>query len=198
MFERLNVGEIGSVGFIITPIVRHNLYKIPDIFNKWTGSEFDIILKSIQSRLRPVINRVASARVSSARVGSSRDRTSLMTKKTQNYTFAKFLTGHTNWVNAVSFGSSGQLASGSQDGTIKLWDTKSGGFVKNLNTDQTQGVRGVKFNKEGTLLVTGSDDGKIMVWNVESSTCLHTLTGHESVFSVTFSHDSKIRPSESY
>ena len=79
MFERLNIGEISGVGFIITPIVRHNLYKTPDIFNEWTGSEFDAILKSIKSRLRPVTGRVASSR---GRPSSSV--TPQMVKKTPN------------------------------------------------------------------------------------------------------------------
>jgi hypothetical protein len=51
MFERLNIGEIGGVGFIITPVVRHNVYKTPEIFNEWTGTDFEAILKSIKSRL---------------------------------------------------------------------------------------------------------------------------------------------------
>jgi hypothetical protein len=53
MFERLNIDEIGEIGFIIVPIVRHNLYKIPHIFNDWKGTEFDAILKSVNRRLRP-------------------------------------------------------------------------------------------------------------------------------------------------
>jgi len=57
MFERLNIGEIGGVGFIITPVVRHNVYKTPEIFNEWTGSDFEAILKSIKSRLRPATGR---------------------------------------------------------------------------------------------------------------------------------------------
>ncbi len=52
MFEKLKIGEIGSVGFIIAPFVRHNLYKIPQIFNEWNGVEFDTILKCVKRRLR--------------------------------------------------------------------------------------------------------------------------------------------------
>ena len=97
-------------------------------------------------------------------------------------------------MNAVSFGIAGQLASGSQDGTVKLWDAQTGSCVKTVNTEHTEGVRGVRFNKEGTLLVTGSDDGKVLLWDIESNTCLRIMTGHnDSVFSVTFSDDSKIR-----
>jgi len=53
MFERLEIGKIGSVGFIIAPIVRHNLYTIPQIFNEWDGTEFDTILKNAKRLLRP-------------------------------------------------------------------------------------------------------------------------------------------------
>ncbi len=51
MFERLNMSEIGGVGFIITPIVRHPVYKTPDLLNEWSGQNFEGILKSIKSHL---------------------------------------------------------------------------------------------------------------------------------------------------
>ena len=54
MFEKLNIAEIGGVGFIITPLVRHNVYKTPRLLNYWSGKEFEDILKSIKSHLRPV------------------------------------------------------------------------------------------------------------------------------------------------
>ncbi len=60
MFERLTISEIGEIGFVIAPIVRHNLYKTPQIFNDWTGTEFDAILKSVKRRLRPSTGSAAS------------------------------------------------------------------------------------------------------------------------------------------
>ncbi len=65
MFEKLKVGEIGSVGFIIAPIVRHNLYKIPQIFNEWKGDEFDAILRSVEKRLCPSSGSAAIGQSSS-------------------------------------------------------------------------------------------------------------------------------------
>ena len=52
MFERLNVAELGEVGFIITRLVRQNVYKTPSLHNGWSGIEFKGILKSIKSHLK--------------------------------------------------------------------------------------------------------------------------------------------------
>ncbi len=68
MCEKLKVDEIGEIGFIIAPIVRHNLYKIPQIFRNWKGPEFDTILKCVKRHLRPstgsAANRPSSSKAS--------------------------------------------------------------------------------------------------------------------------------------
>jgi len=69
MFERLEVGQIGGVGFIIAPIVRHNLYKIPQIFYVWNGDEFDAILNSLKRRVR--LSTGSASRSSSSGSGRS-------------------------------------------------------------------------------------------------------------------------------
>jgi len=60
MFERLEIGNIGGIGLIITPIVRHNLYKTPQIFKYWKGTEFDTILKGVKRHLRPSTGSAAN------------------------------------------------------------------------------------------------------------------------------------------
>jgi len=51
MFERLQINEIGSVGFIISPLTRYNCYNDNKIFYTWSGPIFDSILKSLTNCL---------------------------------------------------------------------------------------------------------------------------------------------------
>ncbi|MCC5633744.1 hypothetical protein LC613_40710, partial [Nostoc sphaeroides CHAB 2801] len=44
---------------------------------------------------------------------------------------------HTDWIWSVTFSPDGQtLASGSQDGTIKLWDIRTGECLKTLRCER--------------------------------------------------------------
>ncbi|KAK3995703.1 hypothetical protein QBC44DRAFT_319239 [Cladorrhinum sp. PSN332] len=102
------------------------------------------------------------------------------------------LEGHDGWVHSVAFSHDGkQVASGSADGTIKIWDATSGSCVKTLE-GHGDSVRSVTFSYDGKQVASGSDDGTIKIWDATSGSCVKTLEGHgDSVRSVTFSHDGK-------
>jgi tetratricopeptide (TPR) repeat protein len=51
MFQDLPINELGSVGFIIGPLLRHNCFSDINIFHSWSGDCFNSILKSINSLL---------------------------------------------------------------------------------------------------------------------------------------------------
>jgi WD40 repeat protein len=83
------------------------------------------------------------------------------------------------------------LASGSQDRTIKLWDT-----CKNREWFTLKGhadyVYSVAFSPDGKTLASGSGDQTIKLWEVATGKELITLKGHTGVVhSVTFSPDGK-------
>ncbi|MEH1884517.1 nSTAND1 domain-containing NTPase, partial [Nostoc sp.] len=68
------------------------------------------------------------------------------------------LGGHANEVSAVSFSPDGKmLASGSDDNTVKLWDTSTDKVIKTL-TGHTNSVCSVSFSPDGKMLASGSDD----------------------------------------
>ena len=53
MFERWNMEDLGEIAFIITPLVRHPVYKNPSLLNEWSGDVFNPILIAIKSHLMP-------------------------------------------------------------------------------------------------------------------------------------------------
>ncbi|WP_448267427.1 nSTAND1 domain-containing NTPase [Nostoc sp. DSM 114159] len=110
----------------------------------------------------------------------------------------KTLKGHTNSVSNIGFSPDGKiLASASDDGTVKLWDTDSGREIKTLQ-GYTSGVNSVSFSPDGQTLTSGSLDGTVKLWNKDSGKEIKTLKGHtHPVYSVSFSPDGKTLASAS-
>ncbi|KAF2844283.1 hypothetical protein T440DRAFT_473517 [Plenodomus tracheiphilus IPT5] len=101
------------------------------------------------------------------------------------------LEGHNESVRSVVFSyDSAQLASASDDGTLKIWDTINGACLQTLE-GHNDCVTSLAFSHNSIQLVSGSMNGTIGIWDVSSGTCLQMFTGHDdSVKSVAFSHDS--------
>ena len=75
-------------------------------------------------------------------------------------------TGHSLDVRAVDISPNGHLvATGSQDGTIKLWNLRSRVQLRTL-TGHTKEVDSVVFSPDGTRLLSTSGDTTIVAWNV--------------------------------
>lgn len=70
-------------------------------------------------------------------------------------------------------------------GRIRLWDTKSGNLAAEFKSDASaetahEGpVRNVRFNNDGTRLISSSYDDTARIWNVATGELEHTLRGHK-------------------
>ncbi|KAJ5724568.1 hypothetical protein N7493_006296 [Penicillium malachiteum] len=100
------------------------------------------------------------------------------------------LEGHSDSVWSVAFSPDSQtVASGSDDKTIKLWDTKTGKELQTLE-GHSDSVQSVAFSPDGQTVASGSSDMTIKLWDTKTGKELQTLEGHSHwVGSVTFSPD---------
>ena len=107
------------------------------------------------------------------------------------------LRGH-SVVNSISFSPDGRtLASGSYDGSIRLWDGVTGVHLRTL-TGHRGSVNSVSFSPDGRTLAGGSYR-EILLWDGVTGAHLRTLRGHTgSVYSISFSPDGRTLASGSY
>ena len=105
---------------------------------------------------------------------------------------ADVLKGHTDSINAVAFSPDRKtLASGSSDGTVKLWHVARRELLGTLE-GHSNPVMAVAFSRDGTL-ATGSSSG-IKLWDVTSRQEIADLEG---MAPVAFSRDGNVLASGS-
>ncbi|KAJ5908034.1 G-protein beta WD- 40 repeats containing protein [Penicillium taxi] len=108
------------------------------------------------------------------------------------------LVGHSGAVRAVAFSPNGkQIASGSLDNTIKLWDATTGDAQKTL-VGHSGAVTAVAFSPDGKQIASGSYN-TIKLWNATTGDAQKTIVGHSgAVIAVAFSSGGKQIVSSSY
>ncbi|KAF2184845.1 WD40 repeat-like protein [Zopfia rhizophila CBS 207.26] len=82
------------------------------------------------------------------------------------------LEGYSNLVQSVAFSyDSTQLASASDNNTVKIWDVSSGECLQTLK-GHSGSVRSVAFSHDSTRLASASFNNTVKIWDVSSSKCL--------------------------
>ena len=106
------------------------------------------------------------------------------------YTPVATLKGRRGIVMSLTYRRDGQqLASGSGDGIVGLWDVESKQLITQLK-GHSGSVMSVTYRRDGQQLASGSLDNTVGLWGVESKQLITQLKGHSgSVMSVTYRRD---------
>jgi WD40 repeat protein len=103
------------------------------------------------------------------------------------------LKGHLAWVRCLAVAQGGLVvASGSYDGTVKVWQPRELAYRDLLLNVSTEPVLALAFEPRGTRLVTGSADGAVKVFDADSGREVTVLKGHKAaVLALAWREDGK-------
>ena len=98
---------------------------------------------------------------------------------------------HQSAVWALAYSQDGnRLASASDDGTAKVWDSATGEELFTFNVWQKEDTGLLALSPDGTRLAVSGNDGNIRVWDIATAELLFSLTGHADIVSaIAFSSD---------
>lgn len=157
-------------------VTRHegsNSSKTPLLEKKWTA------IPRLQKKVLELEKQVAqSAKVHAHRPDDSGKRR-LLPREPCIHT----LNGHSAVVTSVALHPVYTVVvSGSEDGTLKVWDHESGDYIRTLK-GHTNTVQSVTFTPSGSHLASCSTDLSIKVWDFATYACVRTLRGHDHTIS---------------
>ncbi len=96
---------------------------------------------------------------------------------------------HTAGAQVVEFSPIDEtVASGSIDGTAKIWRRDNGRVIRDLK--HPSGVTALAYSPDGKFLATASYDSIVRLWRLSDGTIFKSFSGHsQTVWSVAFSPD---------
>jgi WD40 repeat protein len=106
------------------------------------------------------------------------------TSKTPAITPRQTMRGHTDGVHGVAHLPGGRrIITCSTDGSLRLWDLKSGTQIGEDWRDGNDGVWSMTLSPNGKTIASGSGGSgyNVKIWDVETRKVIATWTGHRNV-----------------
>ena len=102
------------------------------------------------------------------------------------------LAGHAGGVNAATLSPDGRfIVSGSEDGTLKLWDAETGAELRTL--DGNNRINAAAFSPDGRFIISGNGypDCTLKLWDAETGEELRTLGYNHFIWDLALSPDGR-------
>lgn len=98
---------------------------------------------------------------------------------------------HTDNTFALTFSPDGHtLASGSHDGSVKLWHVESSALL--WSGWHTKGILCLAFSPDGDVLVSGGFDATVRLWDARRGTLIEDIAHPNPIFALAWSPDGRI------
>lgn len=97
------------------------------------------------------------------------------------------MSGQTGRINEALWGALNQtVISGSEDGTVRLWDVETGKEIKKTQ-DHKKSVNSLQFSKDGSMVLTASSDGTAKLYDSKTLALMKTYTSDRPLNSASLS-----------
>lgn len=101
------------------------------------------------------------------------------------------LTGQTEYIVKIVYcPDSETIATGSIDGSIRLWDINSGQLVKTLINGHYESLTTICYSPDGSTIATGGSDHSVRLWNTDKENLIGTIAEHNGkIISLSFTEN---------
>ena len=155
--------------------LRRELYTLAE----WPGLTWQQLYNRLQWEGDAVTERLADVRRRRSRPGG-RPWMHRYNRLRESGALVRTLTGHTASVVGCAVSPDGAwIVSASEDSTLKIWDSDTGGERTTL-TGHTALVNGCAVSHDGAIVVSAGGDSTLKIWDVATGTEQATLIGHSN------------------